>query len=132
MEKGNQRYSNTGFIKDDYEQPQVLLNMILENYTDDINKEQQTGIFQMINIIYEKDVYSGPIKELNSKKDLISTDRENETLNIANLIQYKGKGRPANKRYLSAIENTKRLNSKDKFAYEERKKNKRKYATYKS
>ena len=30
---------------------------------------------------------------------------EAETFNIANPFQHKGKGRPANKRYLSAIEN---------------------------
>ncbi len=39
------------------------------------------------------------------------TDQQNnmsseaETFNIANPFQHKGKGRPANKRYLSAIEN---------------------------
>ncbi|RGB36398.1 hypothetical protein C1646_758123 [Rhizophagus diaphanus] len=58
------------------------------------NEKQETGTFLMINSIHEDDVYNDSVNIC-----------EAETVNIANPHQHKGKERPANKRYLTAIEN---------------------------
>ncbi|RIA97235.1 hypothetical protein C1645_814310 [Glomus cerebriforme] len=59
-------------------------------------------------------------------------------LNIANPLQHKEKGRPANKRYLSAIENhsnhssNKNRNIQEETSDARRKRNKRQYSICKS
>ncbi|CAB4407838.1 unnamed protein product [Rhizophagus irregularis] len=204
----DENWYSTGFMEDDYEEPQILLDMALKDCSNSIVKEiwevkhiqsktnrlqfvillddgthyfpsrqyseeglmiaekvfeksvqiieneyqlKQTGTFLMINTIHGQDVYSGSVKHLDSKKEqyghglglckkalnlaienksiqtfkeilqqfinnvqvntMQNRDQHNdiyseaEVCNIANSLQHKGKGRPTNKRYLSAIEN---------------------------
>ncbi|CAB5181662.1 unnamed protein product [Rhizophagus irregularis] len=143
-----------GFVEDDYEEPQILINMALEACSND--GEQRTGTFYTLNIIRGQEVYNEFIKNLDSKKEIfgrgiglckkalnlaIATqddDLTEEVLGISNPIQHKGKGRPANKRYLSAIENRSNRNAnsrnqdQDEVSKGSRKKNKRQCALCKS
>ena len=59
------------------------------------------------------------------------TSSEAEAYNIANLLQHKGKRRPANKRYLSAIKNNKNENVQETLDTT-RKRNKKQYSICKS
>lgn len=81
------------------------------------------------------------IKAQTNNQDETAIDRYNEmfnesgTFNIANPYQHKGKGRPANKRYLSAIENHSGSRSSDiqeETSDARRKKNKRQCSICKS
>ncbi|CAB5360432.1 unnamed protein product [Rhizophagus irregularis] len=205
-----------GFVEDDYEEPQILINMALEaclngivneiwefniklipsrwyskeglSVMDKIQEnsiqliqdgEQRTGTFYTLNIIRGQEVYNEFIKNLDSKKEIFGReiglckkalnlaiasnshqvfenllqqfieqqtvslsaqddDLTEEVLSISNPIQHKGKGRPANKRYLSAIENHSNRNAnsrnqdQDEVSEGSRKKNKRQCALCKS
>ena len=137
------------------------------------NKEQHTGTFHMINIIRGQDVYSGSVKDLDSKKELYGRgiglckkaltlaieNKSNQAFeelvkqfiknqtntlslqngisvdNINNESEILSIADPSNKRYLSAIENTKRSESDskdDKSLDLGRKRNKRKCGICKS
>ncbi|CAG8799541.1 36345_t:CDS:2, partial [Racocetra persica] len=141
------------FIEDNYKEPQILLNIALEDCSDIQSKSESlsTAIFKVLEKICEQEVNSKIFVESNSKKacydhgleickkvlniaimnstskilkDLLQhfineqvlaqssnnafeqdISQEIENLIISNLLQHKSKGRPANRRYLSAIEN---------------------------
>ncbi|CAB5358997.1 unnamed protein product [Rhizophagus irregularis] len=88
----DKNWYSTGFMEDDYEEPQILLDMALKDCSDGIYSEEdlmiaekvfeksvqiieneyqlkQTGTFLMINTIRGQDVYSGFVKHLDSKKE---------------------------------------------------------------
>ncbi|CAG8744599.1 18620_t:CDS:2, partial [Rhizophagus irregularis] len=110
QQKSNQH--DVGFIEDDYEEPQTLLDMALEDCFGKglilMNEMQESSIciiqnkeellstetFQALKNIRGQNVYASPVK--NSKKAFYG--------HRFGLCK-KGKGRPSNKRYLSAIEN---------------------------
>ncbi|CAI2188346.1 7022_t:CDS:10 [Funneliformis geosporum] len=146
---------NIGFVEDNYEEPQILLDMAFKDCSDGIVKEiwelieneeqpNQTGTFSIINTIREQDIYSGLVKYLDSKKDQYShvqmntmrnADQHNDILSktkITNPLQHKGKGRPANKRYLSAIKNNPNSKNVDIQEDTSRKRNKRQCSICKS
>ncbi|RIA85747.1 hypothetical protein C1645_830339 [Glomus cerebriforme] len=140
--------NNAGFVEDDYEEPQILLNMALEDCSDGIikkiweltkyiqstknqsqfvvllndeNEKQKTGTFFMINTIHGQNVYSDSVRYLDSKKEQYSRRALN--------------GRPSNKRYLSALENNSSNKSNDvqeEISDIKKKRNKRQYSICKS
>ncbi|CAG8478562.1 8344_t:CDS:2 [Dentiscutata erythropus] len=155
---------NIGFLEDDYEEPQILISMALENCSEKNEQEEsiwliqteaklQTGTFQTLNNIRGQEISNKYSISSNSRKDLYGHERllqqfieqqfnekqntfnlQNDNLtelpentnsiyNITDPLQHKGRGRPANKRYLSAIENQ---------SSKEKKKNKRQCSICKS
>ncbi|CAG8610979.1 9589_t:CDS:2, partial [Cetraspora pellucida] len=181
-----------GFIEDDYKEPQILLNMALEDCSDSVeltiqlvqskSKSLPTVIFETLKRIRGQKVNSKIAVKSDSKKvsygrglgickkalniaimngtnkvleDLLQhfineqvsaqssstasnlseqgIGQEINSLIISNPSQHKGKGHPANKRYLSAIENqnNKLVRSNNQVEISEsgsKKKNKRQYA----
>ncbi|CAG8765434.1 1994_t:CDS:2, partial [Cetraspora pellucida] len=102
-------FSEEGLTMFDNDQESLI--QIIQN-----KNKLPTGTFQILERIRGQEVNSRVAVELESKKILLQCqntyepsvqelDQRTNDLKISDPLQHKGKGRPANKRYLSANEN---------------------------